>query len=76
MSGIQHRLVSDGVLKQYLNLRNASGSSDIQDTMTRLRAEKVLLAMRKDLGQQNFGIRNGSINTMLTEKGPSDNIKN
>lgn len=64
---------SDGVLKQYLSFKNSNKSSEIQETLMKVRAEKVVLAMRKDLGQQNFGIRSGSINNMLNKTKSPDN---
>lgn len=56
---------SDFVLKQYINFKNTSGTSPLEHTLKKVKAEKVVLAMRRDLGQNNFGVKAGSINDML-----------
>lgn len=55
---------ADDVLKEYLILEKQA-STDDNNIELQLQAEKVVLAMRKDLGNQNLGISRGDLSTLF-----------
>lgn len=63
----------DGVLKQYLILKKIKPESRSNEQVSLAQIEKVIMEMRKDLGQKNFGVRSGNINEILNQGQLSDN---
>ncbi len=57
---------SDGVLKAHSKLQNLSVDNPNQEKISS-QFEKVILAMRKDVGHQNIGILSGDISGILNQ---------
>ena len=66
----------DDVLKQYILLDQEEQNSGSARNNLNAQIEKVILEMRRDLGQKNFGILSGHIDQMLTRKKSVDNQNN
>lgn len=58
---------NDGVLREYIKLKEISQQSPIREVLIRLQVERVTREMRKDLGQKNHRVRMGKINKMLSK---------
>lgn len=67
---------SDAVLKQFILLKNIASKPSTNTEIFSNQVENVILEMRKDLGQKNLGIDQGSINIMLMKVQLSDKQNN
>lgn len=66
---------SDAVLEQYIILEKMSILPHQKDNNAAQQMEKVILEMRRDLGQKNFGIQKGSIHYFLKKTYLTNNQK-